>query len=250
MKFLRILGVAAAVLMTSAVAQTVATVQPVAEPAPAPVVALADTKPATSGDAKAGQAKAGACAACHGVDGNSADPLNPKQAGQNENYIWRQLRLFKSGERENPIMQGMAAILTEQDMRDIGAHFASLKMVPGVADDTVIASGPNAGKKFYQVGESIYRAGKPSAGVPACSACHGPSGRGNPGPPYPSLGGQHANYTAARLQFFRSGGVWGKGANANVVMSEVARNLSDEEIQALATYIEGLHDASATAAAE
>jgi cytochrome c553 len=250
MKFLRILGVAAAVLMTSAVAQTAATVQPVAEPAPAPVVALADTKPATPGDAKAGQAKAGACAACHGADGNSADPLNPKQAGQNENYIWRQLRLFKSGERENPIMQGMAAILTEQDMRDIGAHFASLKMVPGVADDTVIASGPNAGKKFYQVGESIYRAGKPSAGVPACSACHGPTGRGNPGPPYPSLGGQHANYTAARLQFFRGGGVWGKGANANVVMSEVARNLSDEEIQALATYIGGLHGVSATAAAE
>ena len=250
MKFLRILGVAAAVLMTSAVAQTAATVQPVAEPAPAPVVALADTKPATPGDAKAGQAKAGACAACHGADGNSADPLNPKQAGQNENYIWRQLRLFKSGERENPIMQGMAAPLTEQDMRDIGAHFASLKMVPGVADDTVIASGPNAGKKFYQVGESIYRAGKPSAGVPACSACHGPTGRGNPGPPYPSLGGQHANYTTARLQFFRSGGVWGKGANANVVMSEVARNLSDEEIQALATYIGGLHGASAAAAAE
>lgn len=250
MKFLRILGVAAAVLMTSAVAQTPATVQPVAEPAPAPVVALADTKPATAGDAKAGQAKSGACAACHGADGNSADPLNPKQAGQHENYIWRQLRLFKSGERENPIMQGMAAALTEQDMRDIGAHFATLKMLPGVADDTVIASGPNAGKKFYQVGESIYRAGKPSAGVPACAACHGPTGRGNPGPAYPSIGGQHAGYTAARLQFFRDGGVWGKGTNANAVMSGVARNLDDEEIQALATYIQGLHGASATAQAE
>jgi cytochrome c553 len=250
MKFLRIVGVAAAVLMTSAVARQAATVQPAPEVAPAPVVALADAKPATPGDAKAGQAKAGACAACHGLDGNSADPQYPKQAGQNENYVARQLRLFKSGERENPIMQGMAAALSEQDMRDIGAHFATLKIAAGVADDTVIASGPNAGKKFYQVGESIYRAGKPSAGVPACAACHGPTGRGNPGPPYPSIGGQHAAYTAARLQFFRAGGVWGKGANANIVMSGVAHNLSDEEIQSLATYIQGLHDASAAAKTE
>ena len=104
MKFLQILGVAAAVLMTAAVARQTATVQPAPEPAPASVVALADAKPATAGDAKAGQAKAGACAACHGLDGNSADPQYPKQAGQHENYIARQLKLFRSGERENAIM--------------------------------------------------------------------------------------------------------------------------------------------------
>jgi len=250
MKFLRILGVAAAVLMTTAAAQQAATVQPTPEPAPAPVVALVDSKPATAGDAKAGQTKAGACAACHGVDGNSADPLNPKLAGQHERFIARQLKLFKSGERENPIMLGMAAALSEQDMRDIGAYFATQKALPGVADDTAIATGPYAGKKFYQVGESLYRAGKPSAGVPACVACHGPTGRGNPGPTYPSLGGQHSTYTAARLQFFRSGGVWGKDANANVIMSAIARNLSDEEIQGLATYVEGLHSAKAAATAK
>jgi cytochrome c553 len=250
MKFLQVLGVAAAVLMTTAVAQQTATVQPAPEPAPAAVVALADAKPATAGDAKAGQAKAGACAACHGLDGNSTDPQYPKQAGQHENYISRQLKLFRSGERENAIMMGMAAALSDQDMRDIGAYFATLKVVPGVADDTVIATGPNADKKFYQVGEIIYRAGKPSAGIPACAACHGPAGRGNPGPPYPSLGGQHSAYTVARLQFFRGGGVWGKGANANIVMSGVAKNLSDEEIQGLATYIEGLHNASAAATAK
>jgi cytochrome c553 len=250
MKFSRILGVAAAVLMTSAVAQQAATVLPAPEPTPAPVVALADTKPATPGDAKAGQAKAGACAACHGLDGNSADPQYPKLAGQNENYIWRQLRLFKSGERENPIMLGMSAPLSEQDMRDIGAYFATQKALAGVADDTPIADGPNAGRKFYQVGESIFRAGKPSAGVPACLACHGPTGRGNPGPPYPSLNGQHAPYTVARLQFFHGGGVWGKGTNANLVMSQAVRNLSEEEIQGLATYIAGLHDAMATAKAD
>jgi cytochrome c553 len=135
-------------------------------------------------------------------------------------------------------------------MRDIGAYFATQKVVPGVADDTAIADGPNAGKKFYQVGESIFRAGKPSAGVPACMACHGPTGRGNPGPSYPSLGGQHASYTTARLQFFRGGGVLGKDANANTVMSAVAHNLTDEEIQGLATYVEGLHNSAATATAK
>lgn len=251
MKFLRILGVAAAaLLMTTAVAQQAATVQPTPEAAPAPVTALVDAKPATAGDAKAGQGKAGACAACHGVDGNSADPVNPKLAGQHESFIWRQLKLFKSGQRENPIMLGMAAPLSEQDMRDIGAYFATQKALSGVADDTPIATGPYAGKKFYQVGESLFRAGKPKAGVPACMACHGPTGRGNPGPAYPSLGGQHSSYTAARLQFFRDGGVWGKEAEANTVMSAIARNLSDEEIQGLATYVQGLHSVSATATAK
>jgi cytochrome c553 len=250
MKYLRILGIAAAVLMTSAVARQAATVQPAPEVAPAPVVALVDAKPATAGDAKAGQAKAGACAACHGLDGNSSDPQYPKLAGQHERFIWRQLKLFKSGERENPIMAGMAAPLSEQDMRDIGAYFATQHALPGVADDTKIATGNNAGKKFYQVGEKIFRAGKPSAGVPACLACHGPAGRGNPGPSYPSLGGQHSAYTVARLQWFRSGGILGKDANANVIMSQVAAKLSDEEIQGLATYIEGLHSSAATAKAE
>ena len=224
--------------------------QPAPEVAPAPVVALADTKPATAGDAKAGQTKAGACAACHGLDGNSADPQYPKLAGQHERFIWRQLKLFKSGERENAIMMGMASALGEQDMRDIGAYFATQRALPGVADDTPIATGNNAGKKFYQVGEKIFRAGKPSAGVPACMACHGPTGRGNPGPAYPSLGGQHAGYTTARLQFFRGGGIWGKDANANIVMSQVSKNLSDEEIQGLATYVQGLHNAAATVTAK
>lgn len=244
MKSLRILGLAAAVLVTTAVAQQAATVKPAPEAAPAPVAVLADSKPAVAGDAKSGQAKAGACAACHGLDGNSSDAQYPKLAGQHERFIWRQLKLFKSGERENAIMQGMAAALSEQDMRDIGAYFATQQARPGVADDTVIATGVNAGKKFYQVGEKIFRAGKPSAGVPACMACHGPTGRGNPGPPFPELGGQHAAYTTAHLQFFRSGGVWGKNANANLIMSEVAHNLTDEDIQGLATYLEGLHKAT------
>jgi cytochrome c553 len=250
MKYLRILGVVAAVLMTTAVARQVATVQPSPEAAPAPTVALDDGKPPHAGDAKVGQTKAGACAACHGLDGNSADAQYPKLAGQHERFIWRQLRLFKSGQRENPIMQGMAAPLTEQDMRDIGAYFATQKVLPGVADDSPITTGPLAGSKYYQVGERLFRAGKPAQKVPACMACHGPVGRGNPGPAFPSLGGQHSTYTAARLQFFRSGGVWGKDSNANVIMSQVAHDLTDEEIQGLSSYIEGLHPTPVAATAK
>ena len=201
----------------------------------------ANARPPVPGDAKAGQSKAGACAACHGVDGNSADPQYPRLAGQHERYIWRQLHLYKSGQRQNPIMQGMAAPLTEQDMRDIGAYFATQKAQAGVADDTAIATGPNADMKFYQVGEKLFRAGRPADDVPACLACHGPAGRGNPGPSYPALGGQHAAYTVAQLQFFRQGGSYGTGAEANTVMADIARNLSDEDIQSLGTYIQGLH---------
>jgi cytochrome c553 len=274
MKFTRILGVAAAVLVTTAVAQTTtpaaappaatppaaaapampapatgtpATVIAAPEAVAAPVATLADDKPSTWGDAKAGQAKAGACAACHGLDGNSADPQYPKIAGQHETYIARQLALFKSGERVNPIMQGMAAPLTGQDMRDIGAFFATQAPTAGVADDTAIVEGANKGLAFYKVGERLWRGGKREAGIPACQACHGPAGRGIPGPTYPSIGGQHAGYTAAQLKFFRDGGAWGQGARANAVMSAIAQDLSDEEIQGLATYIEGLHAAPAAA---
>jgi cytochrome c553 len=295
MKFSRILGVVAAVLVTTAVAQqakpakpaapapaaaapadaktsapvtqpsaptqtantpstATITTTPSAQPAPtgpeadpaAPVVAAADTRPATWGDAKAGATKAGACAACHGIDGNSGDPQYPKLAGQHEAYIWRQLKLFKSGERANPIMQGMAAPLSEQDMRDIGAFFATQKGSAGVADDTPVATGPNAGKAYFQIGERVFRGGK--KGVPACQACHGPVGRGIPGPTYPSIGGQHSGYTVAQLKFFRDGGVHGTEANANKIMATVAKDLTDEEIQGLATYIEGLHPAAAPTA--
>ncbi len=283
MKFSRILGVAAVVLLTTAAArqatapapaaqapaatatasppaasQPATTAAPMAggaqvtampEPVTAPVAALADAKPATFGDPKAGQAKAGACAACHGLDGNSTDPQYPRLAGQHERYIWRQLHLFHSGQRQNAIMSGMAAALSEQDMRDIGAYFATQHAGAGVADDTVIKTGPNADKKFYQVGEALFRGGRAADKVPACLACHGPTGRGNPGPSYPALGGQHAGYTVARLQYFRGGGVSGTGKDANNVMTEVAKNLSDEDIQGLATYVEGLHAATAPAVA-
>jgi cytochrome c553 len=273
MKYTRILGVAAALLVSSAVASaaatpapaasasagkpaasasehpaTPATVQAAPETAAAPVAPLADEKPATWGDAKAGQTKAGTCAACHGADGNSADAQYPRLAGQHERYIAKQLGLFKSGERESPIMGPMAAALSAQDMRDIGAYFATQKGQAGVADESPVAAGPNAGKKFWEVGEKLFRAGNPKAGVPACLACHGPVGRGNPGPAYPSVGGQHGAYTTARLNYYRTGS--DKAKAAAPAMVDIAKRLSDEDIQALATYVEGLHPAAVAKKAE
>lgn len=243
MKLSRLVVLSTALVVTGAIAQQAT--DPVSPEAPAVAVAapVADTGPAKAGDPKAGQSKAGACAACHALDGNATDALYPKLAGQHEQFIWRQLKLFKSGERDNAIMMGMAAPLSEQDMRDIGAYFGTQKVIAGLADESLIAEGPNAGKKFYQVGERIYRGGNSANGVPACAACHGPAGAGVPGPTYPALGGQHASYTAAKLTAFRDGAVWGKDKNANVIMSQVAKGLSDEDIQSLATYLQGLHKA-------
>ncbi len=259
MTFKRILGVATLLAAAAAFAQAPTSKPAAATSSAAPTgatVTLSPSTPAASateltdahalakpGDAKAGQTKAAACGACHGLDGNSSDAQYPKLAAQQERYIARQLALFKTGERQNPIMMGMAGSVTPQDMRDIGAYFASQKTLPGVADDTVIKAGPNQGMKFYAVGERLYRGGDAARGVPACIACHGPTGAGNPGPAYPTLDGQHASYVSARLTAFRSGLVLGKGEYENKVMAGVAKNLTDEEIQALSTYVEGLHPA-------
>lgn len=219
-----------------------ATVQAVPDTVPASVTTLDDPdSPTKPGDATTGQGKAAVCVACHGIDGNSIDPQYPKIAGMAERYTARQLALYKSGERENAVMLAFAAVLSPQDMRDIGAWYAKQKALPGVADDTVITAGPNEGKKFYQVGEQLWRAGAPGRSIPACLACHGPAGAGNPGPAYPALSGQHAGYVATQLTAFREGRAWGKGKRLNNVMVAVAAQLTDEEIQALATYAEGLH---------
>jgi cytochrome c553 len=255
-RFLGLAGAASMIFAAAATAQTATTpAEPAAaevtaapEPAAAPVAELTEAHgPAQPGDAAAGATKAAACAACHGVDGNAADPQYPKIAGQHERYIARQLALFKSGERNNPIMLGFAAPLSPQDMRDIGAHFATQKPLPGIADETPIAEGPNQGRKFYQVGERLWRGGDAERGIPACLACHGPAGHGNPGSGYPALAGQHATYTAQQLTAFRGGQILGSGDNANAVMAGVAKYLTDEEIQALATYVQGLYAPAAVA---
>ncbi len=184
------------------------------------------------GDAAAGAAKAATCGACHGADGNPTMSQYPKLAGQNENYIARQIQLMKSGKRQNAVMMGFIANLSEQDMHDIGAFYASKASLPGVADT-----------KLVEAGQSYYRGGDAKDRVPACMACHGPDGRGNPGAMYPQLGGQYADYTAAKLKAFRDGQGFSDDEHGKI-MTAVAKPLTDADIAALASYIEGLHAAA------
>ena len=202
------------------------------------------------GDAKAGQTKAGACAACHGLDGNAMQQNAPRIAGMPERYIAQQLHQFKAGERTSgmaAVMAPFAMMLSAQDMRDVGAWYASQKGGAGIADDTLIAAGPNKGMKFYQVGEKLYRAGDSARGIPACMACHGPSGAGNPGPAYPAVNGQDHAYVARRLEEYRTGTTTAKDAAHFKLMASVAKSLTDEEIQSLGSYVQGLHARSAGA---
>ncbi len=191
---------------------------------------LIATAAGAAGDPEVGATRAVTCIACHGQDGNSVNGEWPKLAGQHEQYMVRQLKLFKTGERENAVMLGMSIALSDQDMADISAFYASNEIKPGIAEESRV-----------RLGQRVYRAGNAASGVPACMACHGPSGRGNPGSDYPALGGQHTTYTAAKLREFRAGAVWGRGDNANAVMRTVAAELTDAEIEAVASYLEGLH---------
>ncbi|TCV96125.1 cytochrome c553 [Luteibacter rhizovicinus] len=212
-------------------APTTATAAAAAPATEAPAASAEATAAVKPGDATAGAGKAAACGACHGMDGNSSDAQYPRLAGQNEAYIVRQLTDFKSGARANPIMMGMVAALSPQDMHDIGAYFASKQSLPGVADQTLVAQG-----------QTLYRQGDSTRGIPACMACHGPDGRGNPGAMYPQLTSQHANYIQATLKAWHDGTTWGTDAHAKI-MPAIAQKLDDKDIAALASYIEGLHTA-------
>lgn len=249
-----VLAVAAAIplflsLSRDALAQ--ATVTPV--PDNAPVQAAPLVEKVTWGDAKAGAAKAGTCAACHGLDGNPTDPQYPRLAGQSERYIAHQIELFKNNERTtgmSAVMKPFADALTAQDARDLGAYFATQKAGSGVADDTVIAAGANKGRKFFEVGQQLFRSGDAERGIPACMACHGPVGAGNPGPAYPAVAGQQAAYTQRRLEEYRAGTTTQKDPHLFNIMAAVAGKLTDEEIGAVASYLQGLHPRADEVAAE
>lgn len=224
-------------------------------PPPAPVdpmaavaAGLAELANSNPGDAGAGAGKSAVCGACHGLDGNATDPQYPKLAGQHEGYIARQLTLFKTGARPNPIMLPFASALSAQDMRDIGAHFAKSAATAGKADDSVIQNeySPNNGKRVVAVGEALYRGGAKDRSIPACMACHGPSGRGIPGPTYPALTGQHSSYTVNVLNLFKATAPSDPALNdANyAIMAQIAARLTDEEILAVASYVQGLHTAA------
>ena len=165
------------------------------------------------------------CAACHNPDGNSVISTNPKLAGQSAEYLVKQLKEFKSGARANPVMAPMAAMLTDEDVVKVSAYFSTQKAKGGNAKE----NGPGS------AGEKIYKGGIASSGVAACAACHGPTGAGIP-VRFPRLSGQHADYTVAQLKAFRSG----ERANAPM-MKVIAARLSDQEIAAVADYIQGLH---------
>jgi cytochrome c553 len=165
------------------------------------------------------------------MDGNSSDAQYPRLAGQHESYIVRQLTAFKGGKRQNTIMLGMATPLSEQDMHDVGAYFASKQSLPGVADAALV-----------DAGQKLFREGDAARGVPACMACHSVDGRGNPGAMYPQLAGQHAQYVQAKLTDWHNGVVWGDDAQAQI-MPAIAKSLDDKDIAALASYLEGLHAA-------
>jgi cytochrome c553 len=182
------------------------------------------------GDAVAGQGKSAICTACHGVDGNSAVPNWPKLAGQHEKYLVRQVTLIKSGDRQVPEMLGIVPSLSDQDIEDLAAYFASQEVTPGVADETKVT-----------LGERLYRAGNAESGVPACMSCHGPAGEGNPLAGYPALAGQHSVYTNKMLTGFRAGENYGQDDAPSGIMNGSASELSDEELEAVASYIQGLY---------
>ena len=191
----------------------------------APVAAAAAPAKVVKPDLVAGEAKFTAvCAACHGADGNSGTPVNPKLAQQHPEYLVKQLQEFKSGVRKNAIMQGFASQLSDADMKNIAFWATTKKSKPGFAKD----------KELVTLGERIYRGGVADRQIAACAGCHSPNGAGNP-VQYPRLGGQHADYTAAQLTGFRDG-----VRKNNLQMTQVAAKLNDREILALADYIAGL----------
>ncbi len=186
------------------------------------------TDPFTGGDAEAGAGKAAVCGACHGPGGNSSNPEWPKLAGQHSAYVYDQLQLLKSGARKAPVMMPQATNLSDQDMRDVAAYFAAQKPTPGVAS-------PDAVK----TAQKLYRAGDATRQLPACAACHGPQGNGNAAAKYPRIGGQHAKYTATMLRQLR--GAASSAHQGTATMAAVAAKLTDAEIDALASYVNGLH---------
>ena len=216
-----------------------------AQDAPAPAaraaakpVAMLDVRaqPPVHGDANAGAAKAAVCGACHGPQGVAIAPNFPNLAGQSATYLYLQLKAFKDGQRSDPIMTGQAATLSDQDMRNLAAHFAALPAKP--------AGKPDAASR----GAQLFLAGDPVKGVPPCQGCHGPAGQGPASPwsgapntawhTFPRLAGQSAFYVGQELGDYRHGKR--VGVSNGRIMEGVAQHLDDEDIQALASYIQSL----------
>ena len=186
--------------------------------------AAAPAKVAKPDLVKGGASFAAVCVACHGADGNSGSPENPKLAQQHPEYLVKQLQEFKAGKRKSAVMQGFASALSDDDMKNVAYWVTANKAKTGFAKD----------KELVALGERIYRGGVQDRQIAACAGCHSPTGAGIPSQ-YPRLGGQHAAYTAAQLTAFRDG-----GRKNSIPMTQVAAKLNDREIRALADYIAGL----------
>lgn len=181
------------------------------------------------GDAQAGKQKSQTCVACHQGDGNSVNPIWPKLAGQHAKYLEKQLKDFRQGEqgpRYEPSMYGMVAALSDEDIADLAAFYSSQKISLGAADEDKVA-----------LGERIYRGGNFETKVVACGACHGPQGLGNSAANYPRLSGQHADYVVQQLKAFANGS---RSNSPAAMMHTISKRMTEEEMQAVASYIQGL----------
>jgi cytochrome c553 len=178
------------------------------------------------GSADAGKTKSAVCAACHGPDGNSVNPEWPSLAGQHPDYIVSSLKQYQAGARQNVLMSPQASALTGQDMADLAAYFSSQAIAPKEADPDLLTRG-----------QQLYRGGDANRGITACIACHGPNGQGNPLAGYPAIAGQHATYLAAQLRLYASGE---RRSDANQMMRNVARQMTEKDIVAVTSFMQGL----------
>lgn len=201
---------------------------------------MALSQMALAADAKHGESLAGVCGACHGADGNSAAPNFPKLAGLGEKYLLKQLKDIKAGNRTVVEMTGLLDSLSDSDLADLAAYFDSkTTQLSGSDKNAQVQLGTGAQVNSLALGEKTYRGGNLETQVPACTGCHSPGGSGNEPAGYPRLGGQHAAYIEKQLKDFRAGNRTNDGDN--LIMRQVAAQLSDAEISALSNYIAGLH---------
>jgi cytochrome c553 len=187
---------------------------------------IASSAVMAAGNAEAGATKAVVCQACHGANGNSVNPEWPSLAGLGADYIAEQLKNFKEGKRANPIMMPNAMALSPEDMADLGAYFGSQ-----------VNTGLEADPTYWKAGEKLYRAGVKDRGIPACMACHGPTGYGNEPAKFPALRGQHSVYVVKQLTDYASGA---RGTGPNGIMQTIAKRLTPDEMRDVASYVQGL----------
>jgi cytochrome c553 len=188
--------------------------------------AIASNSALAAGSVETGATKAIVCQACHGANGNSTNPEWPSLAGLGADYIAEQLKNFKEGKRTNPVMMPNAMSLSAGDMADLGAYF-----------DSLTNTGLEADPSYWQAGEKLYRGGDSARGIPACMACHGPTGRGNEPAKFPALRGQQSAYVMKQLNDYASGA---RPTGPNGIMQTIAKRLSADDIRNLASYLQGL----------